>query len=131
MILEEKIQPHIPTIAQLGTGGKVAEAWEFYNDLQKQFAELDALRTCDPTHPSYRPDKRMEVCQVCGALLANDSTGGRIEAHMIGKQHTGYMRIRKAIEDQKVRKIILILERSESIKIIFQFIQMNKLKKLT
>lgn len=56
----------------------------------------------DPSHPSYRPDKRMEVCQICGALLANDSTGARIDAHMIGKQHTGFIRIRKTLEEHAV-----------------------------
>jgi hypothetical protein len=44
----------------------------------------------------------MEVCTICGALLANDATGQRIEGHMIGKQHTGYLKIREAIEIFKV-----------------------------
>ena len=34
--------------------------------------------------PTYRPDQRLEVCDVCGSLLANDATGVRIEAHMAG-----------------------------------------------
>jgi hypothetical protein len=44
----------------------------------------------------------MEVCQICGALLANDSTGARIDAHMIGKQHMGFIRIRKTLEEHAV-----------------------------
>ena len=27
---------------------------------------------------------------VCGSLLANDTTGQRLEAHLVGKQHTGF-----------------------------------------
>lgn len=76
---------------------------DFYYHLLKLGQELDVARQSDPEHESYRPDKRMEVCQVCGALLANDSTGARIDAHMVGKQHTGYQRIRKTLEEQAVR----------------------------
>lgn len=103
LILEEQIQPRIGEICEYGEAGKVAEAADLFFHLSKLTTDLENARQNDPTHPTYRPDKRMEVCQVCGALLANDSTGGRIEAHMIGKQHTGFMRIRKTLEDYAKR----------------------------
>lgn len=75
---------------------------DFYHQLLKLSDQLETVRQSDPEHSTYRPDKRMEVCDVCGALLANDATGARIEAHMVGKQHSGFLRIRKALEDHKV-----------------------------
>lgn len=100
--MEEDIQPHLPTIIKLGESGKVAEAMKFYYQILRIQKELDSVRQSDPSHHTYRPDKRMEVCDICGALLANDATGVRIDAHMVGKQHTGYLRIKKALEDYKV-----------------------------
>ncbi|KAJ3254998.1 Luc7-like protein 3 [Boothiomyces macroporosus] len=107
MILEEQIGPKLPYIAILGEAGKVQDALDYHTQLQRSFAELDSLRTSDPSHPTYRPDKRMEVCEVCGALLANDQTGARLDAHISGKQHSGFLRIRKAIEDYKKRQLKL------------------------
>ena len=110
-------------ICAFGEAGKVAEAMDAHYFIYKLFNELERTREkydhqfspisltnplsslslrSDPSQRNYRPDKRMEVCQVCGALLANDSTGGRIEAHMIGKQHTGFIRIRKVLEEHAV-----------------------------
>jgi hypothetical protein len=77
-ILDEDIQPQLPTITELGESGKVAEALKFYYQILRLQKELDSVRQSDPAHVSYRPDKRMEVCDVCGALLANDITGVRI-----------------------------------------------------
>ncbi len=86
----------------MGEQGKVSEALDYYQKVLLLFVDLDVMRTSDPTHPSFRPDKKMDVCTICGALLANDATGSRIDAHMIGKQHTGFLKIRKALEDYKV-----------------------------
>ncbi|KAI8896075.1 hypothetical protein BC833DRAFT_554220 [Globomyces pollinis-pini] len=105
LILEEKINPLILPICELGESGKVAEALDSFHKVLKLNIDLDVMRTYDPSHPTFRPDKSMEVCQVCGALLANDSTGARIDAHMIGKQHTGFMKIRKALEDHKKKQM--------------------------
>ncbi|KAH6601079.1 hypothetical protein BASA61_002082 [Batrachochytrium salamandrivorans] len=63
--------------------------------------ELESMRQNDQTHPTYRPDKKMEVCDICGALLANDSTGQRIDAHLTGKQHTGFVKIRDTVEEHR------------------------------
>ena len=73
-----------------------------YLALERIYAELDLVRQDDVTHPSYRPDKNMDLCLVCGAFLANDTTGMRIDQHMVGKQHNGFLKIREAIEIFKV-----------------------------
>lgn len=48
------------------------------------------------------PLKAMEVCTVCGALLVVGDAQQRVEEHIMGKQHSGYARIR-AYVDQKIK----------------------------
>lgn len=50
---------------------------------------------------SNEPEKTMEVCQVCGALLVVGDVQQRIDEHLMGKQHAGYARIRAFVEDWK------------------------------
>jgi hypothetical protein len=104
-ILEEQVHPHVPTILELGEQGKVAEAMDFYLQLLKIQKELDEARQGDPSHPFYRPDKRIDICNVCGSLLAQDTTGARIDQHMVGRQHTGYLKVREALMDHLVGAI--------------------------
>jgi len=45
----------------------------------------------------------MLVCEVCGAFLVTNDTSNRMDAHLQGKQHTGYKQIRETLHDWKVR----------------------------
>ena len=47
-------------------------------------------------------EKRMKVCDVCGAFLVVGDTQQRISSHLDGKQHIGYALIRNTIEDYRV-----------------------------
>ena len=47
------------------------------------------------------PEKTMEVCTVCGALLVVGDVQQRIDEHLMGKQHAAYARIRAFVEDWK------------------------------
>jgi hypothetical protein len=51
-------------------------------------------------------EKQMEVCEVCGAFLIVGDAQQRIDDHLTGKQHLGYSRLRKAVEEltEKRRK---------------------------
>lgn len=44
-------------------------------------------------------EKQMEVCEVCGAFLIVGDAQQRIEDHLSGKQHLGYSKLRKAVEE--------------------------------
>lgn len=44
-------------------------------------------------------EKQMEVCEVCGAFLIVGDAQQRLEDHLTGKQHMGYSRLRKAVEE--------------------------------
>jgi len=49
-------------------------------------------------------EKKMRVCETCGAFLVVGDTEKRMASHLEGKQHQGYARIRQAIEDYHKRK---------------------------
>ena len=46
--------------------------------------------------------EKMELCDVCGSFLVIGDTQARVDAHLLGKQHIGYARIRAAIDEIKV-----------------------------
>lgn len=44
-------------------------------------------------------EKQMEVCEVCGAFLIVGDAQQRLEDHLTGKQHMGYSKLRKAVDE--------------------------------
>lgn len=52
----------------------------------------------------HLPEKQMEVCEVCGAFLIVGDAQQRIEDHLMGKQHLGYSKLRKAVEDIHLKR---------------------------
>ena len=53
--------------------------------------------------------EKMELCDVCGSFLVIGDSQSRVDAHLLGKQHLGYARIRAAITDLKVVCYFLII----------------------
>lgn len=46
--------------------------------------------------------EKMELCDVCGSFLVIGDTQCRVDAHLLGKQHMGFARIRAAITELRV-----------------------------
>lgn len=46
----------------------------------------------------------MKVCETCGALQATTDTDKRLTMHLEGKLHTGYMKVRKILQELKQKK---------------------------
>lgn len=46
----------------------------------------------------------MKVCEVCGALQASSDTDKRLQMHIEGKLHTGYLKIRKVLAELKAKR---------------------------
>lgn len=57
------------------------------------------IKSHDTSHYSDAQDKLMEVCEVCGAFLIVGDAQQRIEDHLTGKQHLGYSKLRRAVEE--------------------------------
>lgn len=49
-------------------------------------------------------EKQMEVCEVCGAFLIVGDVQQRIEDHLMGKQHLGFSKLRKVVQEIHERR---------------------------
>jgi hypothetical protein len=95
--LEEKIKRMQEDMERFGEEGAIDEAKEVSEQIEAATASLNNLRQQE------EKDRRTVVCDVCGALLAVNDAPERIEAHMVGKQHTGYQKLRDIHAKLKVR----------------------------
>ncbi|XP_048760962.1 luc7-like protein 3 [Ostrea edulis] len=103
-MLTERIADLVQQAEELGCEGKVEEAqgmMKLCDQLEEERRELESSKL---SQQSNEPEKTMEVCQVCGALLVVGDVQQRIDEHLMGKQHAGYARIRAYVEDWKQKK---------------------------
>lgn len=49
-------------------------------------------------------DRNMKVCEVCGALQSTVDTDKRLQMHLEGKLHTGYLKVRKVLSELKQKR---------------------------
>ncbi|KAJ1568163.1 Luc7-like protein 3 [Nowakowskiella sp. JEL0078] len=101
VMLEEKIKKALTEMEAAGEDGNMDEAQRLGSLAESMKAELEAIKNADDKNPILRHEKRMEVCGTCGAFLVMGDSSDRVEAHLTGKQHTGYLRIREALEESK------------------------------
>lgn len=56
-----------------------------------------------PVMQGRQDNKNMTVCEVCGAFLVANDAEQRIQAHLDGKQHLGFAKVRATIAELTVR----------------------------
>lgn len=66
--------------------------------------EVEILLKQEAENPNFRLEKRMEVCQTCGAFLIVGDQQKRIESHFEGRQHTGWARVRQTLSEHKASR---------------------------
>ncbi|XP_024535839.1 luc7-like protein 3 [Selaginella moellendorffii] len=49
-------------------------------------------------------EKRMQVCEICGAMQASTDTEKRLASHLEGRQHVGYLKIRNTLEELRRKR---------------------------
>ncbi|KAJ2772294.1 splicing factor [Coemansia nantahalensis] len=100
VILDERIRLMVGQIEELGEAAEVEEAYAVFRHMERLRGDLDALRQrIDSVTPMFKNEKRLEVCDVCGAFLVPNDASKRLDAHKEGKQHQGYIRIQRALEE--------------------------------
>ncbi|KAF7732053.1 Luc7-like protein 3 [Apophysomyces ossiformis] len=104
VLLDVKIKELLQKSEEAGEEGRVQEATELTGQVEKLQEELEHLRNNEDD--SIKLEKRMEVCQVCGAFLVTNDSSDRLEAHYQGKQHQGYLKIRDTLEQMKEKVMI-------------------------
>ncbi|CAG9774110.1 unnamed protein product [Ceutorhynchus assimilis] len=104
-ILNERINELEKEAEQAGTGGNVEQAQGLMKLCDQLKEERGALKKAElgqlnlTAQLAVEQEKQMEVCEVCGAFLIVGDAQQRIDDHLMGKQHMGYMRLKKALEE--------------------------------
>lgn len=104
-ILNERINELEKEAEQAGTDGNVEQAQGLMKLCDQLKEERDTLRKSElgqlniTAQLAVEQEKQMEVCEVCGAFLIVGDAQQRIDDHLMGKQHMGYMRLKKAVEE--------------------------------
>ncbi|XP_046369988.1 luc7-like protein 3 isoform X1 [Haliotis rufescens] len=113
-MLTEKINELVNQAEQLGCEGKVEEAqgvMKLCDQLREERRQLEN----NETGAYYTdPEKTLEVCGCCSALLVVGDAQQRIDEHLMGKQHMGYARIRAFLEEHKQKKIQADMDEREA-----------------
>jgi len=101
-----RIQQLLQQMEELGEEGKVDEAQALMRTVDRLKAEKEALLRAAAPVPGAIPgqEKRMKVCEICGAFLVIGDTDKRMASHLEGKQHLGYAKIRESIDAYRTRK---------------------------
>ena len=109
--INEKVKKLVRETEEAGIRGDVEQAQGLMNLCDKLKEDKDALlkqyeQSGWNISEFGHQEKQMEVCEVCGAFLIVGDAQQRIDDHLTGKQHLGYTRLRKAIEEfyEKRRK---------------------------
>lgn len=98
-LLDLQIKEKLKLIEAYGEEGKIQEAQDLSAEVDKLRLEVDAILKQEADNPNFRLEKRMEVCQTCGAFLIVGDALKRIESHFEGRQHTGWARVRQTLQE--------------------------------
>lgn len=97
--IEDRINALTKEMEDLGNQGKVEDAQKVLKVVEG--LEIEKQMT---SNPQYMTNKKLNICDVCGAFLVENDTAERVRNHLEGKTHQGYAQIREKIEDLLVRK---------------------------
>jgi hypothetical protein len=101
IFIEEQMKDLIGKMEKYGEEGKVTEASEIMKQVDELKREQERIMRQKEANPILKQEKRMEVCEVCGALLIAGDPQHRLESHFEGRQHLGYMKLRETYEKLK------------------------------
>jgi hypothetical protein len=105
--ISERIQILLAQIEDLGEEGKVDESQQLMKLVDKLKEEKEHIIQSNDNRPLSANEKRMKVCEICGAFLVVGDTEKRMMSHLDGKQHQGFALIRKTVADYKVISLLV------------------------
>ena len=79
--------------------GNIQESEKMMEEAEKQNKELEHLKNATENPFAFGKDKNMKVCEVCGALQAEQDADKKLSMHLEGKLHTGYAKVRQKLKD--------------------------------
>lgn len=102
--INDKITKLMKEVEESGTRGDVDQAQQLMALCEKLKEDKEVLikqyESCG-LNVTDNQEKQMEVCETCGAFLIVGDAQSRIDDHLMGKQHIGYAKLRKALEDHR------------------------------
>jgi hypothetical protein len=99
--LEMQMAEVMKKLEQAGEEGRVQEAEDM--TLQVEKLKFDLEKAKEEANPYIRAEKRMEICEICGAFLVMNDTQRRLEAHYEGRQHLGFIKVREKCAELKLK----------------------------
>jgi len=93
--LSNRIQALLKQIEDLGEEGRVDESQQLMKVVDQLKAEKETIVSVQTTPVISSQEKRMKICEICGAFLVIGDTEKRVSSHLEGKQHVGFALIRK------------------------------------
>lgn len=103
-IIEQKINDLIQQAEHFGEIGMVTEAEEAMKNIEQLKNKKSELLAMND-HPLMFKEKQMKVCEVCGAMQSTQDNEKRLQTHVEGKLHSGYLKIRKYLDTLRKRKL--------------------------
>jgi len=98
--LRERIVVLLKQVETLGEEGRLEESQALLKLVDQLKTEEEQLKSGER---AGQQEKRMKVCEVCGAFLVIGDTEKRVQSHLEGKQHLGFEKIRSALEEYRKR----------------------------
>ncbi|KAJ3120214.1 hypothetical protein HK101_007018, partial [Irineochytrium annulatum] len=93
VFLEEQVKELTKQMEDYGEQGEVGKAQELMGQLDALKANINSVRMTQ--------GRKLTVCEVCAACLVANETQQRMDAHLVGKQHVGFKKIRQWLEAWK------------------------------
>lgn len=108
--ISEQIEMLLRQMEDLGAAGRLQEAQSLELQILKLKAEQEAIKKGisgpgGAALSAQQQEKRLKVCEVCGAFLVVGDTDDRIKSHNDGKQHQGFDAIRTILAEKR-KKIL-------------------------
>ena len=96
--VEKRIEELLIEMEALGEQGSVFMSHKSFIRLEQMKTERETLVNAMKKEEDSRNEKRMSLCEICGACLLAKDIDKRMLTHTEGKLHQGYARIREALE---------------------------------
>ena len=87
-----------------GEIGLVDDSEIVLKEIEKLKQQKEELITMNE-HPLMFKEKQMKVCEVCGAMQSAQDNEKRLQTHIEGKLHSGYLKIRQELDILRKRKL--------------------------
>jgi hypothetical protein len=86
----------------------VALLQQMVTDLDRKIKQMNdrlasqAEMGSDPQGDSLGTAPRLQVCEVCGSILAVGDSEARMQMHLSGKMHKGFLQVRQVLEEKSM-----------------------------